>query len=435
MAGQAGNAGTNDGLGAGARFNHPCGLAMDSSDRLYVADWANHTIRRVNAQGEVVTWAGTGGISGANDGPGTVARFDHPSGVAVGPQGNLYVADTWNLAIRKITADGLVSTLLSGRRGELVDQPIAIAVNQSGEVYFAARKSIGKIGATGEVVTVVSGVGGYGEIEGSLGEAFTGWPVALAFDQDGNLLCVDGLLHSVGKISNTGMVVTRVSLVNPSGYWSDLNRLMDHPTWAVDMGSFWQMVGQVPFPLGFTVSRAGQVYIANNLLHSVSRLEPACPDRATIDSTYGVTGVPRRLDTLPQTAVAWRWSVIRRASGSTADLSDAGVGNPTFTPDVADLFVFQLMATNALGHRCVRTVELNAISPGVAVLFNPAYTSGVFSVSVPTVPGQAYVLEFKDTIEGGAWSALPSRMGDGTSIVLVDPNSPGQTRFYRVRLK
>ncbi len=115
FAGQSGTAGNVDGTAAAARFNYPRALALDSAGNLYLAAGDNHTIRKITPDGVVTTVAGVRGNSGSTDGPAASARFLYPSGIAVAADGTLYVADG-NTTIRKITPDGTVSTL-AGRAG------------------------------------------------------------------------------------------------------------------------------------------------------------------------------------------------------------------------------------------------------------------------------------------------------------------------------
>ena len=119
LAGLAGSCGSADGTGANARFYYPYGVAVDSAGNVYVADTDNHTIRKITPGGVVSTLAGLAGSSGSADGTGANARFHYPSGVAVDSAGNVYVADTDNHTIRKITPAGVVSTLagLAGSYG------------------------------------------------------------------------------------------------------------------------------------------------------------------------------------------------------------------------------------------------------------------------------------------------------------------------------
>src|SRR5207237_1018476 len=102
LAGTAGSAGSADGTGSAARFNYPQGVAVDGSGNVYVADTDNNTIRKITSAGVVSTLAGTAGSTGGVDGTGSAAQFYSPYGVAVDGSGNVYVADTYSYAIRKI---------------------------------------------------------------------------------------------------------------------------------------------------------------------------------------------------------------------------------------------------------------------------------------------------------------------------------------------
>lgn len=111
LAGSAATSGSADGAGALARFLNPWGLCVDSEGTLYVADTGNHTLRKVSIEGVVTTWVGSAGISGTSDGTGSAARFCHPMGLSIDSEGTVYVADQGNHAIRKVSPDGVVTTL------------------------------------------------------------------------------------------------------------------------------------------------------------------------------------------------------------------------------------------------------------------------------------------------------------------------------------
>jgi len=137
--------GSGDGAGGSARFNGPYAVAADTAGNLFVADNWNRTIRKITPTGVVTTLAGTPGSYGAGDGPGNIALFGNPWGIAVDAAGNVYVADAFFNTIRKITPTGFVSTLagapfLSGSTdgigsAALFNVPSGMAVDTAGNVY------------------------------------------------------------------------------------------------------------------------------------------------------------------------------------------------------------------------------------------------------------------------------------------------------------
>lgn len=112
LAGSASNSGSADGFGATARFASPFALACDSAGNVFAVDKGNATIRKITPAGIVSTLAGKAGVSGSDDGAGEMARFNDPSGIAIDDTDNLYVADTGNHTVRKISPAGVVSTLV-----------------------------------------------------------------------------------------------------------------------------------------------------------------------------------------------------------------------------------------------------------------------------------------------------------------------------------
>ncbi|MFZ9681825.1 MAG: matrixin family metalloprotease [Cephaloticoccus sp.] len=167
LAGAAGSSGSADGTGGSARFNYPSGIAVDAAGNVYVADTTNNLIRKVTSGGVVTTLAGVVGVSGWQDGTGSGALFNQPQGLASDSAGNLYVADTGNSAVRKITPAGLVTTLaglstIGGLKdgtgtGAGLNQPRAVAVDGSGNVYVAdtGNAAIRKVTSAGGVTTLV----------------------------------------------------------------------------------------------------------------------------------------------------------------------------------------------------------------------------------------------------------------------------------------
>jgi hypothetical protein len=166
-------------VGAAAQFNGPHGVAADIAASVFVADRSNHVIRKIARDGTVSTVAGSPGTFGRADGVGEAARFWYPMGMAVDASGNVYVADSGSQTIRKITPFGVVSTLAGspGTEGYAdgngsvarFHYPTAVAVDKSGNVFVADsnNKVIRKITANGDATTVAGSTGSAGTTDGT----------------------------------------------------------------------------------------------------------------------------------------------------------------------------------------------------------------------------------------------------------------------------
>jgi hypothetical protein len=167
IAGVAGSTGSADGVGAVARFNQPHDLAIDSAGNVFVVDTGNSSIRRVTPAGVVTTFAGQSGAGGSADGPATSARFNAPYGIAVGADDALYIADTGNHTIRRISTAGVVSTIAGQAlsagtvdgTGSAVrfNAPQSLVVDAGGQVFVGSYSStIRRIATNGTVSTISS---------------------------------------------------------------------------------------------------------------------------------------------------------------------------------------------------------------------------------------------------------------------------------------
>ena len=131
--------------------------------------------------------------------------------------------------------------------------------------------------------------------------------------------------------------------------------------------------------------------------------------------------------------MAWQWSLIRQPAGSTAALSDAKVRNPTFTPDVADLYVFRLKATNAAGAICIRTLELTAVPAKVAVFASTQrLPDGSFHLTLIGQTNRTYTIEVSSDLS--FWTSWTNVTPTNASTPLTDLEAARHMqRFYRAR--
>ena len=215
FAGNVGVHGSADGTGSSASFSAPHGLAVDSAGNVYVADTGNHTIRKITPGGTVTTIAGIAGSAGDTDGPITSATFNKPTALDLDAAGNLYVADFGNQAVRKISQEGIVSTVALTANGGF---PTGIALDGSGNIYVSEGplldfpyggmpNAVDKIAPDGTIRTL-AGQAEPGSADGSGSAAQFTQPLGLAVDTSGNVLVADSANRTIREITPAGVVTT-----------------------------------------------------------------------------------------------------------------------------------------------------------------------------------------------------------------------------------
>lgn len=210
FAGQMGQAGSAD--YSSGRLNSPSGIASNTSGNSYIVDQGNHTIRQATLTGYLTTLAGTAGSAGSADGANGAARFNAPSGIAVGSDG-LYVTDQGNHTIRKVTYSGVVSTVagLAGQAGRVngvgaaarFTAPTGIAVDANNNLYVTEANShtIRRITPTGVVTTLAGRYGISGSTDGPVPAPRFNLPTGVTVDAAGNLYVVDKGNHTIRKVT------------------------------------------------------------------------------------------------------------------------------------------------------------------------------------------------------------------------------------------
>lgn len=273
-----GKEGFADGPGAQAMFNTPSGIAIDALGNLYVADTGNNAIRKVAPDGTVNTLAGSG-VAGTADGKGREAQFNGPVGVAVGDDGVVYVADTYNDAIRRIAPDGTVSTIAgNGLPGDAdgpalkagFDTPCALLLDADGALLIADTRNnaIRKLGKDGMVSTVV-------RAPDNDRQALLRRPIALARTHDGHLYIATGSQGRILQLTPQGGLDGLVDVgqkVEP-GYGSD---------------------GKVQLyaPRGMALARNGSLVVSDAATFRIHRLSMATP-ADTQAASASATGAPQ----------------------------------------------------------------------------------------------------------------------------------------------
>jgi sugar lactone lactonase YvrE len=326
VAGSAGTSGSADGTGTAARFNHPAGVVVDTAGNIFVADTDNNTIRKISSAGTVMTFAGRAGESGHADGIGTAAQFHGPSGLAVDAAGNLWVADTLNHTLRKITAAGVVSTFagIAGAAGSIDGAGTAarfygaqgLALDGGDNLFVADtnNQTIRKTVLSTGVVTTVAGVSGAaGSVDAPGTMARFDFPSALTIDGAGNLYVADTNNSTVRKITPSGVVSTIAGKAGVSGTVDGVGDdvRFNHPT-------------------GIAVDGFGSIYVADTDSHTVRLgMYPALPVITTQPQSQTVSvgsNVQFSVTASGQPAPRYQWyfngTAISGATGSSLSLAD-----------------------------------------------------------------------------------------------------------------
>ncbi len=277
--------GAQDGVGPAARFFLPTGLAVDGSGNTYVADSGNSTIRQVSPGGVVTTIAGAAGVPGSADGAGAAAGFNGPNGMAVDAAGNVYVADTRNNTIRKVTPAGVVTTLAgtAGNAGSAdgtgaaaaFRSPYGVVLDASGNFYVtdSGNYTVRLVTPAGAVTTLAGAPGIFGSTDGAGAAAKFSGPGGIAIDRPGNLYVTDG--NTIRRITPGGVVST---LAGSPGVFGSADG-------AGAAASFNR-------PLGVAADGLGNVWVADSGNNTIREIAPS----GAVTTVAGVAGIPGSAD-------------------------------------------------------------------------------------------------------------------------------------------
>ncbi|HEY2324047.1 MAG TPA: hypothetical protein VGJ82_14415, partial [Thermoanaerobaculia bacterium] len=268
IAGTAGWCGIVDGTGSAARLQSLDDITIDPSGNLFVSQVGDNVVRKITPQRAVTTFAGRAGFSGSSDGTGSAARFHYPRGLASDANGNIYVADSSNDTIRKITPAGVVTTVAgsAGFYGDVdghtywavFNAPERVALDGAGNIYVSdcANLKVRKIDLNGDVTTIAGNSDPGGFIDGPAASARFRYPHAAVSDSAGNVYVADIYNDSIRKI-RAGIVSTLAG----NGY-----------SGAVDgTGS----AARFNSPQGLAIDAGANVYVADHDNQAIRKITPA----------------------------------------------------------------------------------------------------------------------------------------------------------------
>jgi sugar lactone lactonase YvrE len=289
----------------------PSAIVFDATGNLYIAETANHVIRKIDTVGNITTIAGTGiqGFSG-DTGPASSATLDSPQGLAL-DTANLYIADTHNHRIRKLDlATGIISTFVGtgipGFSGDnaaattaQLDLPTALTLDTNNNLYFAdtGNHRIRKVSATGTITTIAgTGTQGFSGDDALATSAAIDSPTGLALDSSNNLYLADTHNHRIRKITAATGIITTIAGTGTPGFSGD--------TAAATTAT-------LALPHGITIDPAGNLYLADTQNHRIRRIDSTTGRITTVagdgTQTFAGDGGPATaasLDTPRATAVS-----------------------------------------------------------------------------------------------------------------------------------
>lgn len=417
FAGAAGLPGSADGVGGAARFSDPTAVAVDGGGNVFVADAGNSTIRKITAGGSVTTFAGLAGVGGSADGVGSAARFNAPQGVAADSVGNVYVADTNNNTVRKVTSNGTVTTLagVAGQGGSgdgaggsaRFSGPIAVAVDTAGNVYVADfnNATIRKIAvSTGGVITLAGNAGQPGDTDGTGSFARFNQPYAVAADSNGNVYVADTYNRVVRKVTASGGVATVT-------------------------GS----AARFYYPQGIAIDGSGNIYVAdgdNQAINKGGLLAPP-PSGGSVSSQAVTTGQNASFSLGTATAgTNYQWQVSTDGGTTWTSIGNnaaySGATSVTLSITAATLamngYLYRVQLSNSAGAGTSGAGTLNVTnSVATGPTGNSASRISNLSVRTSLASGQLLTVGF---VTNGVKSLLIRAVGPSLNAVF------GLTGFY-----
>ena len=404
---------SGDGAAAtAAQLYQPTGVALDGAGNLYIADWANQRIRKVDSSGNISTVAGTGtqGFSG-DTAAATAAQLNAPFSVAVDGAGNLYIADTSNQRIRKVDSAGVITTV-AGR--EQLSSPYGVALDGAGNLYIADTDNarIHKMDSAGVISTVAgSGTEGFSGDGGAAVAAQLHWPRDMAPDGAGNLYIADQGNNRIRKVDSAGVIST-VAGNGTQGYGGDGGAAT---------------AAQLNHPFSVALDAAGNLYIADRGNERIRRVDSAgvistvagdgtcCYSGDGGAATAARLGAPRSvaLDGAGNLYIADRLNHrIRKVDSAGVISTVAGDGTQGYGGDGGAAMAAQLdsprgVALDALGNLYIADRNNHRIRKIATV---PGFSAGILSTGVIT------------TVAGDGTQGYGGDGGAAVAALLDSPN-------------
>jgi gliding motility-associated-like protein len=419
--GSAGNSGDN-GPATSAQMGQPAAVCVDNAGNLYIADYRNNVIRKVNTSGIITTIAGNGtnGYSG-DGGTATAAQISLPLGIAVDGPGNIYFTEGGNDLVRKVTPAGIISTfagtgtpgysgdggpaaaaLFGGVQGIAIDGANNVYI--ADDIYFVIRR----VNTSGMISTFAgNGTAGYSGDGGpaTAAQFQNSSPVGIAIDKNNNLFVTDYQNFVVREINTSGIINT-IAGTGAQGYSGDGGAAS---------------AATLRFPQGIAVDQTGNIFITDAFDNTIRKIFDCQTVTLNLDpaSTSVCSGESAVFAVSANNATSYLWQV-NSGSGWTP-LSDGGYysGSATATLTISN----PAPALNDYQYRCMVTGSCNTVISGLGVLaVTPAVTPAIsITATASRVCADSTVVFTADPVNGGSapvyqWTVNGSAAGNNSPV-------------------
>jgi sugar lactone lactonase YvrE len=378
--GTAGTSG-NGGPAVSGQLAQPTGMTIDQEGNIYIADFNASVVKKVNSQGIMTIFAGTGADGfGGDGGPASAAKLYKPVAVCLDQQGNLYISDASNKCIRKVNKKGIITTFAgtpghpgySGDGGPAtaakLTQPAGIAADNAGNIYIAdpSNSVIRKVSPNGIISTFAgNGTSGYSGDGGpaTKAEFQIGSPQGVAVDKAGNVYASDYQNHVIRKISTSGIITTIAGTGNPD-YTGDGGPAISANIW---------------YPIGIATDNAGNVYITDSYNNTIRKIVSCIAVPPSFNAQPGNKSICENGNTefsiSANNAGAYQWQV--NTGNGWNNVTDGGnnySGTTTNTLTVSHAnasmneYQFRCMATNACSNSYTTPATLAVTASKVPTL-------------------------------------------------------------------
>ena len=402
------------GTGNPIYFNGPGGVALDRLGNLYVSETdremgLGNTIWKITPGGEATLFAGARGGWGFQDGPADSARFAIPEGITVDESGAVYVADSRNNAVRKISTDRIVTTV-----GSNFSNCMDVAVDAAGNVFVADTSShvIRKITPQGDIQVFAGSEGAGGSADGTGSAARFLYPAGVALDDDGNLFVADWYNYTVRKITPQGVVTTVAGSAGVTGF-------VDGERGVARFGRL----------AGIAVDSSGNIYVSEPSYHVVRRITPS----GFVSTIAGFPGVAGSNDGDAERALLYHPVGVAVDSGGTVYVADMGnnrirVITPPAAPAIDEHPTSQTIASGS-------SVAFAAAASGPEPMTYQWEKNGV-AIAGATSP--TLVIRNATAADAGAYDCIVTNLIGTTtsraaSLAITETSNPGRIVNLSVR--